>query len=141
MTLAEQRELVDWRVVDESVQDILAGMDDRVLAALPGATVRRGANEGGCWLLFSYRVYDPPRGAEIDPVVVGVNFAPSRHGIVIHGDIAGEMLGDVLLDLPSREAENSSAVMTVARDTAEGLRQHADIVIIALRNLSRASLE
>jgi hypothetical protein len=121
------------------LQTDLASMDDVIRAAVPTVRVLPGSNSARAWALFCYRVYAPAPDADIDPVVVGVNFShPDPSGAIsVSGDIAGETLGDVLSDVPPVRATNRHAAEEAAHDVIAKLRGRADEVIRALNDGSR----
>lgn len=128
----------EWANVDHVVQQELALFDVSILAALPTIRVREGSNHGRSWKLFSYRVYQPPEGG-IDSVVIGIRFAASGRdgGIEVHGDITGETLGDILLDLPLRHVTGQSSVADSVREVCQQLTGGLRLVIAALQDRSR----
>lgn len=128
-----------WPDADRAVQVELAALDEAVRRAVPGVRVRPGSNVAKAWLLFSYRVYDPPTDSGVDPVVVGVSIsrASTSGTITVRGDIAGETLGDVLFDVPDRTSIDKTQAVEAARAMGAQLSQQADIVIAALGDESR----
>jgi len=133
----ERIDILDWDEIHEAVQSVLQEMDQSILKCQPGVGIKCGKNQAPKWFLFSHRVYQPAGNSEIDPVVVGVDFAPGSHGVIVHGDAAGETLGDVLLDLSPREVIGKLAILEAARDLAEQLTHHAACVAEALKDSRR----
>lgn len=107
----DRLDLVDWDEVHEAAQATLELLDSAVARLVPDVRVMPGRNSARAWNLFTYRVYRPPVGSEIDPVVVGVNFARGDTGVIVKADIAGETRGDVLLELPATEVVGKLTVM------------------------------
>jgi hypothetical protein len=129
----------DWTQVRDLVQTDLAAIDAAVRAGLPMANVRFGSNRDGAGRLFVYRVYEPRASPQIDPVVVGIVVAPTGPADTfrVSGDIAGELLGDVLFEVPPREITGREALTEAARDAVGTLAQRSGIVLTALRDVSR----
>src|SRR5882724_2141485 len=134
----ERLDLLDWDEIHGAVQSTLQRLDDPVTRLCVGCRVTSGHNSAPAWQLFSYRVYQPPEGSEVDPVVVGVNFSHGSQGAVrILGDISGETLGDVLYEFPEVEAVGTQPVLEKAQDLAEKLAKQADRIAGALANSAR----
>jgi hypothetical protein len=128
-----------WDEFHEAAQSVLQDLDARVGWVCPGSTVSSGRNRGRSWGLFTYRVYGPPPGRQIDPVVVGITFCEGPATmIMLSADIAGETGGDVLMAVPSRQVMGKLAVLEAARDLSEQMAQQASLVGKALMNPARA---
>jgi hypothetical protein len=130
---------LDWEEVHDAIQLVLQGLDEPVSDACAGVVASMGSNAARGLHLFSYRVYHPPLGANVDPVVVGINFTPGSHGTIVHGDVAGETLGDVLFDVSPREIIEKSDILKTARDVSEQLARQGKIVAAALEDPRRQS--
>jgi hypothetical protein len=130
-----------WPTLRDLVQQDLALLDNVVLAAVPGASVRPGSNGGGGARLFAYRRFEPVAGSGIDPVVVGVLVRPvtglSADHVNVSGDIAGELSGDILFESPPQEAVGRNAMTEAARDIASKLARQADVIAMALQDTCR----
>ncbi len=131
----------DWSNLRDLVQHDLAALDKDVLAGLPAARVRSGSNRGGGAQLFVYRVYEPPAGSDVDPVVSGVLIRPAGSASVDHfkvsGDIAGEATGDILFECQPQEVIGWTAMTEAARDISSVLVRHANAVVAGLEDASR----
>ena len=128
-----------WDELEHWLQIDLSAMDALIRAAVPSAQTRPGSNSSRAWVLHCYRVYTPAPGTDIDPVVVGISISrPDGAGAyTVRADIAGETLGDVLVELPPRRAASQLEAGRVARLLGEELLRHADAVIRALRDETR----
>jgi hypothetical protein len=136
----ERLEILDWDEIHDAVQSVLQGLDEPVGRLVAGYRKVVGRNSGGAWALYSYRVYQPPEDSDVDPVVVGVSFSHGNSGsIKISGDISGETLGDVLVDLPSREVMGKLAVVESARNVSDALASRAADIARALADVRRRS--
>jgi hypothetical protein len=122
----------DWEEVHATVQKALAALAEQVQASCPTIRSRGGKTSARAWLLFSYRVFQPPQGCQADPVVAGVDFRPGKGGIVIKGDLCGEEGGEILYELDREAAPTKAAVLEAAQDIAKALTGQAAVVVRAL---------
>ena len=129
----ERLDLLDLDEIDDLVQGILREINPQ----LPGVQAHSGRNAGRSWLLFSYRTFEPPPASGIDPVVVGINLSRGSQGVLVSGDIAGELSGDIIFDVPAREFTGKVVIETAAEQVAESLRHQVDRIRAALIDSDR----
>ena len=119
-------------------ESILQSLDAEVKRDVPNLRVKPGRNCVGRRNLFVYRVFQPASESKVDPVVVGVVCSPGENGFMVRGDIAGEIIGDILFEVPDKEVIGRLATLEAVRDTAERLAANAFTVALALRQEQRA---
>lgn len=129
----DRSELLDLDGIHEAVQGILRHLDSQ----LPGVRAHSGRNTGGSWLLFTYRTFEPAAGSAIDPVVVGVTLSHGNQGVVVRGDIAGELSGDVLFQVPAHELSAGEGVREAVEAMARRLSLEASGIRDALTDAHR----
>jgi hypothetical protein len=133
----DRLDLLDWDEIHDVVQSELGDLDKETANLCPGVRVTSGRNQGRNCPLFSYRVYSALANSDVDPVVAGIRFSPGSSGVVIHGDLSGETIGDVLLDFPSKAAVGKLAIVEEVRSLARQIVQNADRVAAALNDTDR----
>lgn len=133
----ERLELPEWTEINDAIDTALKALDRSVRIKYPDVDVSSGCNAGRAWQLYSYRVYRPRNDTNVDPVVVGINCSSEGTDTLLHGDICGETLGDIIFELPDRMATGKLAVLNAARDLSDALAQRADLVAGALANVAR----
>jgi hypothetical protein len=132
---------VDWEQVNWVIQRAFRDLAERICRDDSGIHSRAGRTTAKAFLLFAYRTFYPLENAAVDPVVVGVNFQPSRAQdvLLVGGDIAGEETGRVFFELPIQEVVHQrSAVLRAAEQIAGALSGQEDVVRDALRKPSAA---
>ena len=129
----ERLDLLDLDQIHDAVQRILRAIDPQ----LPGAQAHPGRNAGRSWLLFSYRTFESETDSRIDPVVVGVNLSRGNQGVLVRGDISGELSGDLLIDVPAREFLGAEATKGAAESVAKQLLSNAEKIRGALTDARR----
>src|SRR3989442_12493265 len=96
----QQAGAIDWDAIHNSVQRILAPIDQSVMESFPSCQVQPGASGGKNLPLFSFRVYRLSQ-ADIEPIVVGVSFERMDSTIRVNGDISGEESGTIYYETGS----------------------------------------
>ena len=129
----DQLHACDLDEIHDAVQRILHELDSQ----LPEAQARSGRNVGQSWLLFTYRTFQPPVASGIDPVVAGITLSRGSQGVLVRGDIAGELSGDVLLELPSHELVGTEAIKQAATEMARRLASETNRIREALADSGR----
>jgi hypothetical protein len=132
----ERVDLLDWDELHDTAQSILQELDRLIVEICPETCVAPGRNAIRGGDLFSYRTYRLA-GSEIDPVVVGIVCASSQTGIVVRGDITGETHGDVLFEVPEREAVGRLSILEAVRDITEALSKQFGAVAAAIQDVRR----
>jgi hypothetical protein len=126
---------VDWDLVYEAIQAIFEPMAEAIHRRRPDTRSRANRAAAHAFFLFAYRVFDVPMDHAIDPVVVGVEFAPAptNGGVLVRGDISGEESGRIYFELDESEVPSARAVvLEAARQTATQLSNQVEVVIEAL---------
>lgn len=106
-------------------------------ARTSGQLICLDRNSAQAWDLFSYRVYQSKVASEIDSVVVGIVCSRTDRGFTLHGDIAGETLGDILFETADKEANGKTALIEATREMAEVLARQSAIVSAAIADGKR----
>lgn len=135
----DRLDLIDLDALDRAVQQ---HFDDLAAAVTEAdARLRRPlgqSNDGGCWLLFSYRTFRPLAGSDVDPVVAGVTVSRVGSDLFrVAGDVAGESSGDVLFEVAARERMGSLAVLDACHDVAAELARQCGVIVRALHDRHR----
>jgi hypothetical protein len=130
---------IDWDQIDQIVQAELAAIDRAIIPSTSTVRIRGGSTHGRTWHLFSYRAFEPLPETGIDPVIAGLTFAAAKEGnaFLISGDISGESLGDILLEVPPQEVTGPTMLIATTRDMCRSLVAGSDKVAAALREPSR----
>jgi hypothetical protein len=126
--------VVDWEIVNRSIQVVLSAFAADVQARWPYIKPRLDQTLTHL-LLFSYCAFEVPSAPRIDPVIAGIDFARSQsgRGIVIRADLSGEESGEVWLELPPREvAEVQDAICAAGEELARQLSTRAEEIHTAL---------
>lgn len=126
-----------WAKVHDEVQEQLVLLETEVRRKVAGIRVEAGRTKGDQFFLFSYRTFSMPDSA-LDPVVVGMTFAPAHQGLTVEADVSGEQTGDWISSVPSKTVANSrEELLATARESARELCQSAEAIAAALKNPSR----
>jgi hypothetical protein len=133
-----------WTEIHAEVQGILEALDELVRSRVPALRVTAGRTQGRSFFLFTHRTFSRTDVANIDPVVVGLTFAPAQNEAVskavIDADISGECTGDGIETLTRRVvAATREELLRAARQLAQELAGHSQVVAEALLEVSRGA--
>ncbi len=130
-----------WTEVHTEVQQVLAGLDELVRLRVAHLHVESGRTQGRSFYLFTYLTFSRTDAAEIDPVVVGLTFAPAdeeENGVVIDADISGESTGDPIEALARRTVPKvREELLRAAHEMAYKLSCYGQRIAEALLDSSR----
>lgn len=133
---------IDWQAIHEAIQGIFLALAEEVQASCPAIHSRAGKTQTVRFPLFSYRVFEVPPQPDLDPVVVGVNFAPasSDGNITVSADLCGEESGQIWFELPEQTVPAAQAVLRVTAETlARRLSEQKDRIFAALNQQKTVS--
>ena len=104
--------------------------------------VGAGKTHGRNFYLFTYRNFSRTDLADIDPVVVGLTFAPAdvkdKRQVVIDADISGESTGDCVESLAPRVVSSKREdLLRATHEIARELSGRSGPIIEALFDASR----
>jgi hypothetical protein len=117
-----------WSDVHELVQRRLAELETEVRRKAPDIQVRQGRTHGKQFHLFSYKTFTAPNSPE-DPVVGGITFSRTEHGVKIEADISAERTGDLIYAAPSKDVlDCREEILKAADEVARVLCQSADAI-------------
>lgn len=133
---------IDWQAIHESIQAIFASLANAVQRNCPSIHSRGGKTQTSCFPLFSYRVFEVPSEPNLDPVVAGVDFAPTSSGpnIVVRADFCGDESGRIWFELPEQTLPPIQDVLRATAETlARELSAHSDCILAALNQQKSSS--
>lgn len=122
---------IDWEALHEYIQQLLAPMRAEVEQRWPQVRSRPGKTFTEKMLLFSYCAFENPSQPEVDPVVVGVDFAPgpAEDVVRVRGDLCGEETGSVWFEVPEQQVSRTQeALRKAAESVTTQLAAEADRV-------------
>jgi len=133
-----------WTEIHDEVQRVLETLDEQVRSRVKALQVRPGRTYGRSFYLFTYRTFSRTDVAEVDPVVVGLTFAPSdtpgEGQVVVVADISGECTGDGIEALARRTIPASrDELFRGAHEMAHEMSCRSGSIVEALLDVSRGS--